>query len=188
LKRRLPTPKVRDEAGRLVKEINELLARLESASAAQNRFISEAAHELRTPLTVLRSGLEVTLQAARSAEESRVAMEDALGEVEKLCRTAEDLLTLARLDAVAVLNRDLVDVRQVVASSYDTARVLAEAKHQTLVMEARTSLIVQGNGNDLRRMTLNLLDNAIKFTPESGRIAVAATREQCYALLSVSDN
>jgi signal transduction histidine kinase len=187
LKQRLRTAKVRDEAGRLVEEINELLARLEGASAAQRRFISEAAHELRTPLTVLRSGLEVTLQGARTAEESRVAMEDALGEVERLCSTAEDLLALARLEAVAILDRDLVDVRQVVARSSETARALAEAKHQTLEIDANTSLIVQGNGNDLRRVALNLLDNAIKFTPEMGRIAVAAIRQQQYALLSVSD-
>jgi signal transduction histidine kinase len=188
LKQRLPTPKVHDEARRLVEEINELFARLERASASQRRFISEAAHELRTPLTVLRSGLEVTLQRARSTEESRVAMEDALAEVERLCATAEDLLALARLEAEPILNHDLVDMREVVASSTDTIKALAEAKHQTLVIEANTSLIVRGNGNDLRRVSLNLLDNAIKFSPERGRIAIAAVRQEHYAVLSVSDD
>ena len=188
LKQRLPSARLRDEAGRLVEEINRLLGRLEAASAARRQFISEAAHELRTPLTVLRSGLEVALQRVRSAEESRSAVEDALSEVERLCATAEDLLALARLDAVAVLKRESVDLGQVVRDSADTARVLAEAKHQTLTVDANTPLVVEGDANDLRRMALNLLDNAIKFTPEKGRIAVAVTRQQRYALLAVSDS
>ncbi|MGZ6243879.1 MAG: HAMP domain-containing protein, partial [Candidatus Binataceae bacterium] len=92
LRQRLPLPLVHDEAGQLIAAINQLLERLELASAAQQRFVSEAAHELRTPLAVLRSGLEVTLQRPRDAGESRTALEQAMGEVERLCAIAEDLL------------------------------------------------------------------------------------------------
>jgi signal transduction histidine kinase len=79
LRRSLPLPQIHDEAGQLIAAINQLLERLELASAAQQRFVSEAAHELRTPLAVLRSGLEVTLQRPRGVEESRTALEQAMG-------------------------------------------------------------------------------------------------------------
>ena len=154
-----------------------LLARLENASAAQQRFISEAAHELRTPLTVLRSGLEVTLRRPRSVEDSRRAMEDALHEVEALCATADDLLALARIEAARVSRLSTVDLAEIVADASNQLRPLAEARHQTLMVEADPELMVKGSRSDLHRMMLNILDNAIKFTSEGGRIELAAQHD-----------
>ena len=185
---RLPDSRNHDEAHRLIDAINQLLARLEEASAAQRRFISEAAHELRTPLTVLRSGLEVTLLRPRSAEEHRAAMEDALREVKRLCATAEDLLALARIETSDGSSHAIVDMREVVAGVAHKIEALAEGRHQTLVVEAGTGLTVRGNQSDLDRVVLNLLDNAIKFTPEQGRIEIEATREQQSIKLYVRDS
>ncbi len=187
LQQRLPAPRIQDEAGKLVEAINQLLARLERASASQKRFVSEAAHELRTPLTVLRSGLDVTLQKPRNAEESRAALEQALGEVERLCSIAEDLLALARLEAEPSPERESVDLGEIVREASAMAQTLAEAKHQDLKLDARQGVVVQGSARDLRRVVLNLLDNAIKFTPHRGTIEVAVTREKSTALLRVRD-
>jgi two-component system, OmpR family, sensor kinase len=188
LKDRLPTPNHHDEARRLIDAINQLLARLEESSAAQHRFISEAAHELRTPLTVLRSGLEVTLRRPRTTEEHRLAMEDALHEVVRLCATAEDLLALARIETTEGANHSIVDIAEVVADVSRKMKALTESKHQTLTIKAATGLMVRGNGTDLERLVLNLLDNAIKFTPPQGRIEIAAGAEQQSVSIHVRDN
>jgi two-component system, OmpR family, sensor kinase len=188
LRQRLPAPRVHDEARRLVDAINQLLTRLEQAAAAQQRFVSEAAHELRTPLTVLRSGLEVALRRPRSAEENRAAMADALGEVEGLCSTAEDLLALARIEAERIPNHEIVDLKALIDDACAAARTLADSKGQTLAVKAGTAPAVRGNSRELQRLVLNLLDNAIKFTPEQGRIEVALACHDGSALLSVCDN
>jgi len=185
---RLPRTRVRDEAGQLITAINQLLERLESASAAQRRFVSEAAHELRTPLAVLRSGLEVTLQRPRGAEESRVALEQAMGEVERLCAMAQDLLALARLEAEAVVERAPVDLSEIAAEASVIAQTQVEARHQELASDAHQGVVVQGSAADLRRAVLNLLDNAVKFTPAGGRIEIGVSAQGPTALLSVRDN
>jgi len=188
LRQRLPLARVHDEAGRLIAAINQLLERLERASAAQQRFVSEAAHELRTPLAVLRSGLEVTLQRSRGAEESRVALEQAMGEVERLCAIAEDLLTLARLESEPAVERAPVDLSDIAAEASALAQTLAEARHQELASDAHRGIVVQGSAGDLRRVVLNLLDNAVKFTPAGGRIEIEVSAHGPTALLSVRDN
>ncbi|HVA83938.1 MAG TPA: HAMP domain-containing sensor histidine kinase [Candidatus Binataceae bacterium] len=188
LRQRLPLTRVHDEAGQLIHAINQLLERLERASAAQRRFVSEAAHELRTPLAVLRSGLEVTLQRPRGAAESRVALEQAMGEVERLCTIAEDLLALARLEAEPAVERAPVDLSEIAAEASVMAQTLAEARHQVLASDARKGIVVQGSAGDLRRVVLNLLDNAVKFTPAGGRIEIGVSAQGPTALLSVCDN
>ncbi len=192
LRQRLPLPRVRDEAGQLIAAINQLLERLELASAAQQRFVSEAAHELRTPLAVLRSGLEITLQRPRSAEESRAALEQAMGEVERLCAIAEDLLALARLDAEPAVERTPVDLSEIAAEASAMAQTLAEARHQEFAQEfaidAHKRIVVQGSASDLRRVVLNLLDNAVKFTPERGKIEIGVSTNGSTALISVRDS
>jgi two-component system OmpR family sensor kinase len=196
LRQRLPLPRIHDEAGQLITAINQLLERLELASAAQQRFVSEAAHELRTPLAVLRSGLEVTLQRPRGAEESRAALEQAMGEVERLCAIAEDLLALARLDAEPVVERKPVDLCEIAADASAMAQTLVEAKHQEFAqqfaqkfgVDAHKGIVVQGSAGDLRRVVLNLLDNALKFTPERGRIEIGVTKNGAMALISVRDS
>jgi two-component system, OmpR family, sensor kinase len=188
LRQRLPLTRGGDEAGQLIAAINQLLERLERASAAQRRFISEAAHELRTPLAVLRSGLEVTLQRPRRAEESRAALEQAMGEVERLCIIAEDLLTLARIEAEAAVDRAPVDLSEIAAEASAMARTLAEARHQEFASAAHEGIVVRGSAGDLRRVVLNLLDNAVKFTPAGGKIEIGVSAQGPTALLSVCDN
>jgi two-component system OmpR family sensor kinase len=137
---------------------------------------------------VLRSGLEVALRRPRSAEENRAAMADALGEVEGLCSTAEDLLALARIEAERIPNHEIVDLKALIDDACAAARTLAQSKGQTLAVKAGTAPAVRGNSRELQRLVLNLLDNAIKFTPERGRIEVVLARQDGSALLSVCDN
>jgi two-component system OmpR family sensor kinase len=188
LRKRLPVPDPQDETRRLITAINHLCDRLELASAAQQRFISEAAHELRTPLAVLRSGLEITLQRPRSIEESRAALAQAMSEVERLCAIAEDLLAIARLDADPSMLRSPVDLGEIAAEASAMARSLAEARHQEFKAETGVGIEVRGSAAELRRVLLNLLDNAVKFTPERGHIGLKAAARDSTAIIEVRDS
>ncbi len=188
LGRRLPVGAARDEVARLAMSINALLDRLEAASLTERRFVSDAAHELRTPLAVLRTGLEVTLNRERGAREQHEALQSALREVVALCTTAEELLALARLSEEAFWQRMPVNFGALVREVLDAVEPLVQAKNLTLNANVAAELMVDGNRDQLRRLVVNLLDNAIKFTPENGQVAVALDRQKDRATLRVSDS
>lgn len=188
LHRRLPIGAARDEVARLAGTINALLTRLENASMAERRFISDAAHELRTPLTVLRTGLEITLNRERNSKEFRQALESALREVVALCRMEDELLTLARLSEEAFVQRVPVDLGELVREAVETMEPLTHSKNLTLLVSGDNDLVVQGNPGHLRRLVVNLLDNAVKFTPESGQIKVHLERRDGSAVIRIADS
>jgi signal transduction histidine kinase len=185
--RRLFEPAVRDEIGRLAEVINQLLDRLERASAAERRFASDAAHELRTPLAVLRSGLEVALARPRDAEQTRAALESAHHDVVALCKIAEELLMLARLNGEVRVDRQPLDFGALVGEVAATVEPIASQKQVTLAASAAPATIVDGSATHLRRLVVNLLDNALKYTPEGGRIDVSLACERGRAVLRVTD-
>ena len=187
LRGRLSAPPVRDEIGHLIEVINALLDRLERASATERRFASDAAHELRTPLAVLRSGLEVALTRDRSPEENRAALENAHREVVALCRIAEELLMLARLNGEAAIVREPVDLAAIVDEVSGTVEPLAAAKGIELTAGVAGPLTIDGSATHLRRLVINLVDNALKFTPSGGRVAVSLASEDGRAVLRVAD-
>ena len=186
LSSRLPAPRVADEIGRLTATINALLERVELASAAERRFASDAAHELRTPLTVLRSGLEVALGRERTQAEDREALVAALAEVVRLCKMAEDLLALARLDGEVAIERARVDLKQMLLDLTEELRPVADAKN--LALDATLDAAeVLGSETHLRRLAINLLDNAFKFTPAGGKVKVTLRNGNGAATLCVAD-
>ena len=188
LRGRLAAAPVRDEIGRLVEIINALLDRLERASATERRFASDAAHELRTPLAVLRSGLEVALARDRAPAENLAALENAHREVVGLCKIAEELLMLARLNGEVSIDRKPVDLGEVAAEVVTAVEPLASAKNVELQLETRSAhAIVDGSATHLRRLLINLVDNALKFTPAGGRIAVEVATAGDRAMLNVTD-
>ncbi|HEY2104693.1 MAG TPA: HAMP domain-containing sensor histidine kinase, partial [Candidatus Binataceae bacterium] len=188
LRRRLPVGAAPDEVARLAMSINALLDRLEAASLTERRFVSDAAHELRTPLAVLRTGLEVTLNRERGAHEQHEALQSALREVLALCTTAEELLALARLSEEAFEQRMPVNFGALLREVLDAIEPLVQAKNLTLNDNLDEDLVVDGNRDQLRRLVVNLLDNAIKFTPENGAVAVSLDRQGERAVVRISDN
>jgi signal transduction histidine kinase len=188
LGRRLPLNGARDEVARLARSINALLDRLETASRSERRFLSDAAHELRTPLAVLRTGLEVELNRERRPDELRQALQSALREVAALCGTADELLAIARLGEETYLRRAAVNLNELAREVAETVEPLIEARHLSLEVSGAQGLTVSGNRDHLRRLLLNLLDNAIKFTPEQGRVALVLEKQGGRALLHISDS
>ena len=187
LSSRLTVPPVADEVARLTAEINSLLDRLERASATERRFASDAAHELRTPLAVLRTGLEVALARDRSAQENRAALGAAHREALSLCRIADELLMLSRLNGEVMVDRQKLNLRALLCEIMATVGPLAQARETKLSVNAPEDVFVNGNAGHLRRLIINLLDNALKFTPVGGSIDVGLKSDANRAILRVAD-
>ena len=190
LSRRLDVTSPRDELGRLATTINDLLARLESAFNEQQRFIADASHELRTPLAVLRGETEVALAKRRTADEYQQSLSLIQEEAERLSRIVEDLFILARqpIDAPARLMRERVLLNETVKDCARAAQVLASRKGVRLITENDVpSIQLTGDKELITRMLLNLLDNAVKYTPAGGEISLALTRQNGNAEITVRD-
>jgi heavy metal sensor kinase len=185
---RLPVDNSRDELGRLAQTINAMIARLEHSFGEIRRFTADASHELRTPLTVIRSEAERALREALTVPEHQALLESILEECERLTHLTEQLLTLAREDVVGSgkLHQPL-DLAKVVESVAENMRPLAEAKALDLCLEGKGPLRTLGDEARLRQVFYNVLDNAIKYTPEGGQIEVRLAREDGWVLASVRD-
>jgi len=189
LSSRLDVMNARDELGSLGTTINDLLARLDRSFREQQRFVADASHELRTPLAILRGETDVALEKDRRPEEYKQSLTLIKDEAERLSRIVEDLFLLARqpIDA-PVINKEPLSLNQVVTDCVRAARVLAAHKNLRLVTTAEaTSIIVSGDDELLKRMLLNLLDNAVKYTPEGGQIAVELAAPNGHARIVVRD-
>ena len=187
LSSRLTVPPVADEVARLTQEINSLLERLERASATERRFASDAAHELRTPLSVLRTGLEVALARDRSPDENRAALGAAHREALSLCRIADELLMLSRLNGEVMVDRRRLNLRALLSEIAGTVGPLAQAREIKLTVDAHEDVFVNGNEGHLRRLIVNLLDNALTFTPAGGSIDVGLKSDANRAIIRVAD-
>jgi two-component system OmpR family sensor kinase len=187
LSSRLPVPPVADEVARLTTEINSLLERLEQAAATERRFSSDAAHELRTPLAVLRTGLEVALARDRSSAENRAALGAAHREALSLCRIADELLMLSRLNGEVMVDRQKLNLRALLNEIVGTVGPLAQSHKIKLSVSEPEDVFVNGNEGHLRRLIVNLLDNALKFTPAGGSIDVSLKSDANRAIIRVAD-
>jgi len=190
LSSRLDVPNPRDELGGLATTINDLLTRLEASFKEQQRFVADASHELRTPLAVLRGETEVALGQPRGIDEYKESLALIKDEAERLSRIVEDLFVLARqpIDAPAKLMNESVSLNQIVGDCVRAAQVLAKRKNLQMDFDEQSkSLTMRGDGELLKRMLLNLLDNAVKYTPEGGEIRLELSSQDGNARLTVSD-
>ena len=188
---RLPVPYQGDELGRLAATVNDMLARLERAFVEMRRFTADASHELRTPLTVLRAEVEVAQGKPLSPDDVRELLASVLEECDRLARLTDQLLTLARQDAGTVPpKREPVDVAVLAAGVVEDLSPLAEAKGQTLrlgVEPGRDGLVVPGDSGQLRQALVNLIDNAVKYTPEGGTVEVRVGATPVGVAVTVAD-
>ena len=189
LHERLPIQNARDELGHLAASFNALLERVDQSFERQRRFMSDASHELRTPAAILRGESEVALsKAERPADEYRESLSVLHAEAQRLTQIVEDLFTLTRADAGQYpISPKAFYLDELVGECVHATRSLALAKNITLTAETGEELPVRADEALLRRMILNLLDNAIKYTPKGGRVKVSCERAESEYALSVSD-
>jgi signal transduction histidine kinase len=168
-------------AGRTLRPIEEAVER-------QRRFAGAASHELRTPLTALQGNLEVALLSRRSPEEYEEVIREAVQDTERMGELVRSLVALARPDRDAAhLEWAPLDLKEVVPAALDDVRSLAEGKRQTLEEDIAGPLVVAGDASKFRGVCVNLLENAITYTPEGGTIRVVGRSEHGRAVVEVRD-
>jgi heavy metal sensor kinase len=188
LDRRLPVRGSGDEVDRMAMTFNRVFERLEQAVSEMKDFTAGISHELRTPLTALRGESEVALSETRSPEEYRQVLESQLEEFEKLGKMINQMLTLARAEAGELkLTAAPLDLSALTTSLVEQMRPLATWKNTLLNLHAPSPTWVKGDSGWLERAFLNLIDNAIKFTPSGGIVDVSIGQDGPVAILEVRD-
>jgi heavy metal sensor kinase len=187
---RLPIGAADDEIAHLARVFNRLLARLEESFEQLRRFVSDASHELRTPLASMRSVGEVGLEKAATAADYRNTIGSMLEEVNRLTGLVEALLAAARGDTDRpVLVRSVIPVADLVREATGLLEVLVEDKDQQLVVTTDVTGAIEGDRTLLRQALVNLVHNAIKYSPRASTIYVqASTDKEGRVVVNVSDN
>ena len=177
-----------DELGRLGQTVNDMIARLETSFASLRRFTADASHELRTPLTVIRADVERAMSVADSHEKA-VALEEALQQVSRMTGLVESLLTLARADEGRFdILRESVPLEPLIREVAETAMILGEDAEITVTLPIVQPVTVQADPERLRQLFLNLVTNAIKYTPRGGTIELSLETRHDEAIVTVRDN
>lgn len=178
-----------DELGRLAGTFNRLLGRLESAFEQQRQFMADASHELRTPVSVARTAAQVTMESAdRSREEYREALGIIDQQMTRLSRVVNDVFLLARADAgAAALHRRRFYLDETLRDSIKAARVLAVNKGLTLQCGGIVEAPFEGDEDLIRQLTLLLLDNAVKYTPDGGSVRVDLSADADAYRIAIAD-
>jgi len=185
---RLPLRGSGDELDKLVGTINSMLDRLEYSFTQTRQFSTDVSHELRTPLTVIRGQLEVGLMTARTPEQYREAIVNALQDVERLSHTVRALLNLSLAESgQLVLQKADLDFGALAREMAEQFQIAAEAEGMALEVSVTPGCLVSADRVQLERLMTNLLANALKFTPSGGRVTVRVRRDGAAAELTVSD-
>ncbi len=179
LDERIPVKNPHDELGHLAIAFNELLTRVQRSFEELKRFTADASHELRTPLTAIRSVGEVALQSAQTTEEYREVIGSMLEESSRLTHLVDSLLFLSRADAGKhELHLEEMDALHFVRETINLLSVLAEEKEQQLIVEGKTGMPLLADRTLLSHGLMNLLDNAIKFSPVGSKIVVTVHQDE----------
>jgi signal transduction histidine kinase len=184
---RLPIIPTGDELERLSLALNRMIERLEAALDHNHRFSADASHELRTPLTIIRGELESLIQLPLPTTVME-GIGSALEESNRMAKIVHSLMTISRLDCggeqIELVPVDLVEIAGV---TLEHMSLLAEEKHISLRLEAQHATYVTGDPMRLKQIVVNLVDNAIKYTPEEGSVSVFVRAEEEKAVIIVAD-
>ena len=186
--RRLDVRNAGDELGRLAATFNLLLERIEDSMSRTKGFIADAAHELKTPVSVVRIGSELALSGDRSPDEYREALRAISLESTHLSDLVSDLTLLAEGELLEQpTERRLLDLSELVHDVARSLRGVASERRTSIEIEAPEGLEYRGDERLLRRAAVNLLENAVKFSPEGARVGVTLSREDGQVELRVVD-
>ena len=189
LHRRLALPISGDEMARLALTVNGMLARLEQSFASLHRFTADASHELKTPLMVLRAGVERALVHPGVPAEILQSLDETLAQINQMSEMVENLLTLARADeGRAPLAVEVGDLRDVIGDVAETAGMLGESSGITVRSDIPAEPVTMAvDRHRIREMLLNLVTNAIKYTPSGGTVALGLAQEDGAVVFTVAD-
>jgi two-component system OmpR family sensor kinase len=191
--KRIPAPASDDEVGELARTMDGMLQALDEARSEreqslerQREFVADASHELRTPLTSIQANLELLEAAGAGSEDDRHAVDSALSSTKRMSGLVSDLLLLARADPGRQVARTDLDLAQIAAGALEEVQPLAGERRLESQLEG--PLLLRGNPDELHRMVRNLLENAVRHTPESTTVELTARRDRDEALLEILDD
>lgn len=177
-----------DEVGRLARTLDEMIAGLDEAFRRQRQFTADASHELRSPLTAIKGQVGLARSKRRDEDAYREVLKIVEDEVDQMVVMVDSLLTLARADAGQIaINPEPVDISELIESAVEQMRPVAEGKGIAVAVEVGPGVVIEADENLLIRLVLNLLGNAIKFTPDGGHIDLGCGMEGGGAVLWVRD-
>ncbi len=190
---RIPVPAADDEVGELARTMDGMLQALDEARSEreqslerQREFVADASHELRTPLTSIQANLELLQATGNGTEDDHHAVESALASTRRMSGLVSDLLLLARADAGRRIARTDVDLARIAAEALEEVEPLAAGREIRSQLEG--PLPLRGNPDELHRLVRNLLENAVRHTPEGSSVELIARRDGDQAVLEVLDD
>ena len=184
----IPPRGANDELDRLIDSFNRMIERLNSSFTQTRQFSTDVSHELRTPLTAIRGQLEVALLTAKTIDEYKDAMVDALQDVERLSQTIRALLLLSQAESGQLaIQWHVLDLAPIAADIVDQFQIPAEGARLTLTADLPEACLIEGDRIQLERLLSNLLSNAMKYTPEGGTVHVGITCTTGQATIVVED-
>lgn len=188
LSQRIPEPGTDDEIGNLVHTFNGMLERLDEVFRAQRRFVADSSHELRTPLTVIKGNLHLLKRATEPGERAEL-ISITEGEISRLNRMVNDLLYMAQMQAGHDLKPVLrpVELDSLMLDIFALGRSMAALKEQKIVLTHEDIATTSGDRDQLQHLLLNLIDNAIKYTPQGGTITLGLWAHPDWARVEISD-
>ena len=188
MKLKLSIPNTKDEIQKLAETFNDMLARLENSFTSQRHLFEDLSHELKTPLTILKGEFEVILKKMRSPQDYEAILRSSLEEIDKMTRLVENLLMLASLESKRTMpEKRALDISTLLKGVVDNIRRLAERKRLTVDIAGKEGVLVVGDEKELKQLFLNIIDNAVKYTPEGGNINIKITEDAQAATISIKD-
>ena len=185
---RVPLKDTRDEVHTLGIALNRMMERIDHAFQAQKQFVADASHEIRTPLTIIQSETEFAHGRIRDRA-ARKSLRTVVSEVDHLKTLAEDLLLIARLDSPSAhLKRERVDVSHLVHECVQKMKIFAGRQSVSLRYEKSPHIILQANRDQIERVILNLLDNAVRHSGPRTKVRASVNRENRFAIIRIDDN
>jgi two-component system, OmpR family, sensor kinase len=189
LNRRLPANRVDDELGRLTGQFNDMIGRLQASFAQIQQFSADASHELRTPLTIMRGEIDVALRNQRLSKNSRELLNSINDELIRLSSIVESLMILVKSDTGRlVFNMQPIALNEFIEQLFEETKVLAESKKIKVKLEHTQPIRINGDAVRLKQLFLNLIDNALKFTPPHGLVTLVLSKKEGDAVLTIKDN
>ena len=177
-----------DELGRLASTLNEMIGRLEEAFNRQRQFTADASHELRTPLAIMQAEATLALSKERTSDDYRKSLETISQESDYMSSVIGKLLFLARSDAgKEQLNFEDIELKELITGLSANIEALAQDKGIKFTVDAKEDLTVSGDKVKLRQLFINILENAVRYTPADGNISVSLVEKDSNAVVSISD-
>jgi heavy metal sensor kinase len=188
MNKRLPTHHADDEIGRLTEQFNDMISRLQASFAEIQQFSADASHELRTPLTIMRGEIEIALRNTHLPTATRDLLRSTHDELIRLSSIVDSLMTLVKSDSGRlVFNFEPVPLGMMIEELAEDARLLARSKNIGVKLTHCESVLMNGDATRLKQLFLNLIDNAIKYTPSHGKLSLSLDREDDSAVITVKD-